>query len=124
MRKWWALLAIVLLAACSSTSANGSSNAPAGADQATWDDYCRHGTALLQTVSDASKGVNTADETVSRLTGAQNGIAGDATGANEPAHSQMQAVADAIGRVKVTIASGNAADFSELISATGALPHC
>lgn len=142
--RWAILILVILAAACSSSAKTASSSSttkpsapkttsapatsspshPAGIDSSVWDDYCVHGSSLISTLQDAEKGVNTTAETVSRLTGAQNGIAGDATAAKEPLRSQMQAVADAIGRVKVAISNGDTPDYSEVVTAVQALPSC
>ena len=118
-------LLIIVLAACGSTSTNGSSSHPAGIDQATWDDYCSHGAALLGYVNQASKGTITPDEYVTKLNGSQNGIQSDADATTDAGmRAKFQAITDAIGRTKVAVATGDVPDYSALVNAVGALPAC
>lgn len=65
--------------------------------------------------------LSTTDETIRS---SQNGFAGDAAATSGAIGSEFQAVADAIGRVKVAYSVGDTPDYSEIINATSALPSC
>lgn len=112
------------LVGCSSKSLNGSSSAPSGVDQATWDDYCSHGAALLGYLTQASKGTLTAGELADKLKGSENGIAGDASATTGAFSTKFQALADAIGRVKVALLDGTTPDYSEIVTASNTIPTC
>lgn len=115
---------LALASGCTSKSVNGSSSAPDGVNQAIWDDYCGHGASLTSYLSQEQNGTLTVGEFVSKLNGSENGIQGDAQASSGVVAQQLQALADAIGRVKVSFSEGTAPDFTELVDAAEALPSC
>lgn len=126
MKKLIALPLIALaLGACGSTAGTGSS-APHGIDQAIWDDYCRHGAKLVDYLDGYVKGTQTADETVSKLNGSQDGIQGDADATSGAQKATFQAIADAVGRAKVAVSDGtfDTSSLSDIMDAASALPKC
>jgi hypothetical protein len=125
VRRLILVVALVGLAACGSSS--GSSSSPKGVDQAVWDSYCRNGSNLAETLGAINKGTLTTTEAAARLASNESDLEGDASALNTEnagVGAKVQAVADAVGRLKVSIDAGEAGDLSEVTAAAGALPAC
>ncbi len=101
-----------------------SGGSPGGVDSAIWDDYCRHGASLVSYLKADQNGTLTQSEFVSKLAGSENGIAGDAQATSDAMGAKFQALADAVGRVKVAASNGQTPDLSEILAAADALPTC
>ena len=122
-----AIACAAVAAGCGSSTTSGSSSStkPAGVDASIWNDYCSHGAALVGYISQESKGTITQDEFQSKLNGSQNGIQGDADATTDAAmHAKFQAMADAIGRAKVAISTGDVPDDNAIVNAATAIGTC
>jgi hypothetical protein len=98
-------------------------------DKSSWDAYCVHGSDLVDTLQAAHNGTLTSTELVSKLASAESDIEGDASAASVDSKdmaAKLQAVADAVGRMKVAIDSGSSGDAgtSDVATAAAALPNC
>jgi hypothetical protein len=126
MKRNFCLIVVVglLAAACGS-----GSTGPEGMDKSSWDAYCRHGVDLLDALTAARNGTLTNTELVSKLASTESDIEGDSSAAgvdSKDMATKIQAVADAIGRMKVAIDAGSSGETesSDVATAVGDLPNC
>lgn len=127
MRRSAALLLVAMLGGCSS-GGESAFDSDAHIAQATWDSYCSRLSEIQDVFGGLSKGTLTNAEAVRKLAAAQERIEGSALVAVDDGHpstgAKMDAVATAVGRLKVAIDDGRdipAAEFGEAIKA---LPDC
>lgn len=127
------LLCVVtaLAAACSSGSSTpgrpAATPGPKTLDQSIWDSYCRDASVVVDTLQGIQKGTVTRSEAVSVFAKQEAAIHNDSLAASDgfpKVSAKFQAVADAIGRMKVAIDGGDQADPTALNTAASALPNC
>ena len=122
------LAVLIVLAGCGSTDTSSTSTPkPSGVDQAVWDSYCVNAGHIVGTLQAIEKGTLTNAEAADRLGSNESDLDSDASAVgsqNADAGTKVQAVADAVGRMKVAVSSGQPADAAEVAAASAALPSC
>lgn len=119
---WWAGLLVAFAVILSVTASCGG-----GSGKAVMDSYCRHGSTLVSTLAQINNGTMTRAEAVDKLASVQKNIGSDALAersSNAEVADKMQAVSDAVGRMKVSVSAGSNGDASEVVSAAGQIQEC